>query len=160
MTTCSPATRSFVSSFGPSDLIDYRSVPLAAHLSTTYATEPFDMVFDTVGISELYHASPKFLKPHGKYLDIAGAAHIEGFWSAIHAVGGLVNKLLRPRILGGTARTYKFLLLPGNKMVRPLGGSDGGEKELMDLLLQTKELREAAEFLKDGESLPGAMERS
>lgn len=132
VTTCSPATRSFVSSLGPDDLIDYHSVPLSAHLSTTYASTPFDLIFDTVGIAELYHASPKFLKPQGKCLDIAGAAHITGLWSMVKVIGGLVNKLVRPRILGGTPREYKFLMLPAGKLVRP---SCVSESEGADVLL-------------------------
>lgn len=62
VTTCSPSSKSLVSSLGADELIDYRAVDLVKHLSKTYNEDKFDIIFDTVGVGELFYASPAYLK--------------------------------------------------------------------------------------------------
>jgi NADPH:quinone reductase-like Zn-dependent oxidoreductase len=127
VSTCSPATGTFVTSLGADATIDYRAAQpsLAAHLTATYPLSgtpnaPFDVVLDAVGsdVDALLAASPAFLAPHGMYVDVAGSAEIDGLWSTLCARARVAIRALRPAWLGGTARKYRFFLLPTPKMVR------------------------------------------
>lgn len=121
VTTCSPDSQSFVTSLGPDATIDYRSVQpsLPSYLASTYSTSKFDLIFDTIGtdVSALYAACPAYLQLEGVFLDVAGAAHIDGVKSALTTAGGLLNKIIRPAFLGGTPRKYLMLTLWASTMV-------------------------------------------
>ncbi|KAL8292550.1 hypothetical protein RQP46_001162 [Phenoliferia psychrophenolica] len=118
VTTFSDDSETVVKSLNPTASINYHSVNLIEHLSKEYADKPFDLIFDTVGLGALYHASPKFLAPTGVYVDIAGSNSFKSasdvFWIAL----GMMNKLARPVWLGGTPRRYIFGSLQANAMVR------------------------------------------
>lgn len=61
--TGSPSSTELLKSLGADEVINYRSVNLSSYLSTNFGgNEMFDVVLDTQGVSELYHASPGFLK--------------------------------------------------------------------------------------------------
>lgn len=66
----------------------------------------------------------------GVYIDLFGGIHLSSFLEVLHSFKGLFNHLLRPTFLGGTPRTFKVFMLPGDKL---------GE-----------ELRECAQLLKEG----------
>jgi NADPH:quinone reductase-like Zn-dependent oxidoreductase len=111
VTTCSPESQSMVKSLGPDAIIDYRSVQpsLSSYLANNYSTSKFDLIFDTVGanVAALYGTSPAYLQPDGIYLDIAGALHIfDNVMSALTTVAGMLNRTMRPTVLGGTPRKY------------------------------------------------------
>ena len=118
--TCSSSSRSLVESLGADETIDYRSVNLATHLSSTYASAPFDIIYDCVGLGELFHASTAYLKPEGAYVDIAGSNKVTGWIGLIAMALGVVNKTMRPRILGGTPRKYSFVVVSNDLLVRLL----------------------------------------
>ncbi|GAA5928890.1 NAD(P)-dependent alcohol dehydrogenase [Sporobolomyces koalae] len=111
-TTCSSSSRSLVESVSSQvQLFDYTASPLhdqlRAHVSED--KKPFDVVFDTVGVPDLYHHSPAYLAKTGVYLDIAGP-HLDGsFGSLVRSGTYLLSNLLRPSWLGGTPRKYKFV---------------------------------------------------
>jgi len=142
VSTCSPSTRAFVTSLGADATVDYRSVQpsLPAHLAESYpVSDPdkaFDIIIDAVGttVGRLYAACPAFLKAGGVYVDVAGTAHVDGLRSALSALGGLANRVLRPAWLGGTRRRYVPLLLNAKEM--------------------SEELQEAAELLASGTLKP------
>ncbi|GJN89375.1 hypothetical protein Rhopal_002355-T1 [Rhodotorula paludigena] len=133
VTTCSPQSRDLVQSLGPDEILDYKERDLVQQLTEKYKDKPFDMVFDTVGAnSELYPKSPRYLKPKGHFLDIAGP-HMDGsIWSLLSSAVVFAGRLARPRILGGTPRKYVFA------MMEP----------------EERELKEMAEFLREGKLKP------
>lgn len=91
-------------------MIDYRSVHLRSHLSSTYSGEKsFDVVFDTVGSARLYRASPHFLKPAGFFGSIGGPGG--SVWECAKFGRGMAYTAL-PAFLGGTPRTFSFVLVP------------------------------------------------
>ncbi|SGY45050.1 BQ5605_C001g00239 [Microbotryum silenes-dioicae] len=130
VTTCSDASLSYVESLKPNEVINYRQVDLAQELTKRYSSQPFDLIFDTVGI-DLHKDSPKFLKAGGPgYIDIAGPPMTGTVMSTIGSVSSILYRMAWPRILGGTPRKYRFAGLPAEKMV--------------------PELKQAAELFKDG----------
>ncbi|SCV74384.1 BQ2448_6816 [Microbotryum intermedium] len=134
VTTCSDASLSYVESLKPNDVINYRQVDLAQELTKRYSSQPFDLIFDTVGI-DLHKDSPKFLKAGGPgYIDIAGPHMTGSFMSTISSVSTMLYRMAWPRILGGTPRKYRFAGMPASEMV--------------------PELKQAAEFFKDGSLKP------
>jgi NADPH:quinone reductase-like Zn-dependent oxidoreductase len=150
--TSSPESEAFVKSLGADSTVDYRSVQpsLPRYLANTYAQSKFDLILDTIGTntSALYAACPEFLKPTGQFLDVAGSAHIHDFKSACTTGLGLLNRVVRPRFLGGTPRKYKSLLLFAGSMVcrsiLPTAFTISYKFQ------QGTELREGAELLKSG----------
>lgn len=117
--TCSEGSEQLVKSLGADETIDYKSVDLPSHLTKNYSVKEgkaFDIVFDPIGSQPLFAATPAFLTPTGPYLDLMGGIHLDSLSSALHSVYGLVNHLARPRLLGGTPRAFKMLLLPADKM--------------------------------------------
>ncbi|KAI5475186.1 hypothetical protein MNV49_001839 [Pseudohyphozyma bogoriensis] len=110
VTTHSPSSLALISSLNPTASLDYTSAPLTSLLASQYSSPSlqFDLIFDTVGVPELYHASPAYLKPEGVYVDIAARAKLDGVLDVVKLVAGMVNKNLRPTWLGGTPRKYVF----------------------------------------------------
>jgi threonine dehydrogenase-like Zn-dependent dehydrogenase len=84
-------------------VIDYRVLaPLHEHLSKTYASEPFDAILDTMGISALYVNSPSYLRPDGVFVNVGV---MEGMVSGISSAA---KNSIWPQFLGGTPRRYIF----------------------------------------------------
>ncbi|GAA5851721.1 hypothetical protein JCM9279_004383 [Rhodotorula babjevae] len=108
VTTCSPGSLDLVSTLGADDILDYRASPLPAQLKAKYGSEPFDIIFDTVGSPEVWRKCPKYLEPDGIYVDVAGP-HMDGGIGPL--LGGMVDMMgrnLRPGFLGGVPRKYVF----------------------------------------------------
>lgn len=118
VTTCSPSSRKLVESLKPDSALNYHD-NLIQHLTETYRDKPFDLIYDTVGVGAIYHASPAFLKPEGKYIDIAGSASMKGAKDIGWVILGMLNKLVRPTWLGGTPRKYEFHSASFTDVVRP-----------------------------------------
>jgi NADPH:quinone reductase-like Zn-dependent oxidoreductase len=76
--------------------------PLEAHLAATYASTPFDVFMDTVGVYALYVRSPTFTKRTAMYLNV-GALN-----GPLKNVAFMVKATLWPSLLGGTPRKYVF----------------------------------------------------
>lgn len=72
VSTTSPASDALTSTLGADELIDYRAVDLPKELTKRFGAPEtkFDLVFDTVGVKDVYNAAGSFLKSHGQYLDI------------------------------------------------------------------------------------------
>ncbi|KDE08379.1 hypothetical protein MVLG_01417 [Microbotryum lychnidis-dioicae p1A1 Lamole] len=116
VTTCSDASLSYVESLKPNEVINYRQVDLAQEPTKRYSSQPFDLIFDTVGI-DLHKDSPKILKAGGPgYIDIAGPRMTGTVMSTIGSVSSILYRMAWPRILGGTPRKYRFAGLPAEKM--------------------------------------------
>ncbi|BGP40067.1 hypothetical protein JCM10449v2_004025 [Rhodotorula kratochvilovae] len=116
VTTCSPPSRELVSTLGADDILDYKERDLASQLVDKYSSQPFDIVFDTVGHdSALYYQSAAYLKPDGIFVDVAGP-HMDGSLSSLLRAGAdFANRLARPKILGGVPRKYTFGMMTTDK---------------------------------------------
>ncbi|KAK0560140.1 hypothetical protein OC844_003958 [Tilletia horrida] len=68
--TASGSKAEFVKKRGVHAAIDYRTVNLVEELPKRYSSEPFDVVLDCIGSSNLHAASPAFLKPGGVWCNI------------------------------------------------------------------------------------------
>ncbi|KAK4049115.1 hypothetical protein OIO90_005585 [Microbotryomycetes sp. JL221] len=132
VTTRSDASKELVDSLGPAESIDYKSVNLTTHLAEKYKGDAaFDIVFDTVGVPELYINSSQYLKPNGTFVDIAGP-HMGG--GAVAVVGTALTfaaKALLPRFLGGASHKYNIIMLKGLSM-------DSEFQQLVDLVAKGK----------------------
>jgi NADPH:quinone reductase-like Zn-dependent oxidoreductase len=109
--TCSTPKLSFVKSLGADEVVDYTAHPsLAAHVAKTYASTRFDAVIDTVGIQELYTASPAFLKPSGLYLNVGGQTVPKRLGSFLGMMWVMLMNYMYPSFLPkGVPRRYAFL---------------------------------------------------
>ena len=93
------------------------------------ADKAFDVVLDCVGSNATYDASPSYLKPEGKYVNV-GASFIEpgvSFFSLLPTIFWTMKAFMLPKVLGGTPRKYI--------MVAPAKGAES-KKELNDLIEQ------------------------
>jgi NADPH:quinone reductase-like Zn-dependent oxidoreductase len=97
-------------------VIDYTiHTNLYAHLTEMYGETPLDAVIDCVGDDPLYHRSPAYLAPKGKFICIVG-----GGGKGVRQV--LMNEW-RPTMLGGTPRSYRLLgLMPTGTLAREVKG--------------------------------------
>jgi NADPH:quinone reductase-like Zn-dependent oxidoreductase len=83
-------------------VIDYRKhAPLDSYLTTTYASAPFDVFFDTVGDYSLYRRSPAYTKRACTYVNV-------GVLNGPGANMRFMFRAMWPAALGGTPRKYVF----------------------------------------------------
>lgn len=122
VTTCSPSSNELVSSFSAEATIDNTKGSIAHHLADNYSHQPFDLIFDTIGVSsELFPASPAFLRAGGIYVDIAGSsAQQKGICELVKMGFSVLGKKFRPEWLGGTPRGYILHFLKPFEVVRLL----------------------------------------
>ncbi|KAJ7203614.1 hypothetical protein GGX14DRAFT_698965 [Mycena pura] len=99
--TCSERTAALVRSLGADEVVDYRAnAPLPAYLARTYAAQPFNYIFDTIGTQALFDECAAYLAQTGLLVNVG---NFEGFGSTIWRA--VVNTYL-PRIFGGVPRRY------------------------------------------------------
>ena len=85
-------------------VVDYTAhASLPDHLAARFGEKPFDAIFDCAGNQALFDHSPRYLKPDGQFISIVGG------WS--QGVIPFVRNKLRPRLLGGTPRSFELFLL-------------------------------------------------
>lgn len=157
-TTCSSSSRTLVESVNPNvKIFDYTASPLSQQLAE-YINEdkkPFDVIFDTVGVPELYHNCATYLSAKGLYIDIAGP-HLDGSISSLLKAGAyLMSSLLRPSWLGGVNRKYKFYGMNPtdanlNEMERLL--TNGTLKPVIDQVFAFEDAKKAYERSMSGRS--------
>ncbi|KAK3899796.1 zinc-binding dehydrogenase-domain-containing protein, partial [Staphylotrichum tortipilum] len=101
---CSGGNRGLVERLGAHEVVDYTAhASLADHLAARFGEQPFDAILDCAGSQALFEHSPRYLKPDGQFINIVGG------WS--QGVIPFVRNKLRPRLLGGTPRSYELFLL-------------------------------------------------
>ncbi|KAF1986574.1 NAD(P)-binding protein [Aulographum hederae CBS 113979] len=104
--SCSTPNVELCKELGADDVIDYKTTDVAYALSSQGAV--FDLLVDNVGTpKDLYDKSEHFLKPSGKYVEVAGDP-------GPGEVPGLMKKYLLPSFLGGGSRSFQKLMV-GNK---------------------------------------------
>jgi NADPH:quinone reductase-like Zn-dependent oxidoreductase len=104
--SCSTGNIALCRSLGADEVIDYKSVDVLKTLSQ--GGEQYDLVVDNAGSpANLYANSHHFLRPSGKFVQVAGDVSVSGML-------GLVSRMVRPAVLGGGKRKFEFIGL-GNK---------------------------------------------
>lgn len=84
--------------------VDYRAnAPLPAYLARTYAAQPFEYIFDTIGTQALFAHCPPYLMPDGLLVNVG---NFEGPGITIWRM--MLNTYL-PRLLGGVPRRYAMI---------------------------------------------------
>lgn len=142
--TCSPKNAEYVRSLG-AEPVDY-SRPLEASLRDHDAPfTPFDLILDTVGGDEIYHASRSLLAPSAKYISAVGPV-IHGGSERI-TVGTLLwtARKLTPRLLWPRSQYVLFLSFDAADLREPeLRGLLEGGKLRVRADPQQFELRDLA----------------
>ncbi|KWU41785.1 NAD(P)-binding protein [Rhodotorula sp. JG-1b] len=159
VTTCSSASRDLVQSLGADEILDYKERPLVEQLKEKYSSDPFDIIFDTAtGDAELYHQSPHYLKKKGIFVDVVGPQHHligHGYLGLVRALGDVLNRTVRPTLLGGTPRKYKFVLMkPTRSELQEMAdlAREGKLNPVVDKVFQFEDALEAYARQKSGRS--------
>jgi NADPH:quinone reductase-like Zn-dependent oxidoreductase len=114
VTSCSTRNLELVKQYGADEAIDYTSVNLPAYLSEKFSESRFDLVLDAVGSFDLYHATPRFLKPTGEVIFIGSdIPKSMGGWFSM--TWNYVTAMFLPSFLGGTPRKFKLCLVKTSK---------------------------------------------
>jgi NADPH:quinone reductase-like Zn-dependent oxidoreductase len=103
-TSCSGRNVELCRSLGADEVIDYTTENVSEVLKAK--GQIFDLVIDNIGNSpaDLYKAADVYLKPDGKYLQIAWKSSLSGMM-------GLVGRSVIPSMLGGGKRKWEHLLV-------------------------------------------------
>jgi NADPH:quinone reductase-like Zn-dependent oxidoreductase len=81
-------------------VIDYKlHNPLTGYLTEKYAEQPFDFIFDTQGVQDLYKKSPNYLKKEGLHINI-------GINDGVKSILRWGKNVWLPKAVGGVPRTY------------------------------------------------------
>ncbi|KAI0431556.1 hypothetical protein F5Y09DRAFT_330256 [Xylaria sp. FL1042] len=101
-TSCSTRNAALCASLGASTVLDYTATDVTAALRSRGRV--FRLVVDGVGGSpaDLYAAADDYLVPEGTFVQIGGDF-------SLSALSATLSRAMRPGILGGGKRTYKFM---------------------------------------------------
>jgi alkaline phosphatase D len=144
-TTCSTPNVAFCKSLGADEVIDYKTTDVVEALSAHGPT--FNVVVDNVGTpANLYKASPAFVAPHGKFVQIGMSPSLSGFTQ-------VASNMLRPGFLGGGKAKYQMLMGQAAKSDLQLLAEwmgDGKVKGVKDSVFEWADAPKAYEKLKTG----------
>lgn len=94
-------------------MLDYTKSPLVEQLRELHA--PFDIIFDAIGIQDLYASSADYLVPSGKFISISVQfMYMDTLSGAARDVVRFLGNFLWPAWAGGTPR--KFLFVDGRML--------------------------------------------
>ncbi|CED84054.1 Zinc-binding oxidoreductase [Phaffia rhodozyma] len=113
--SCSGKSAAKVKALGADEIIDYKTVDVVSHLSSQYASQPFDAIYDAVGSPiNLFSSCTPFLKPEGVFLSI-GVMMPKGVSQYLSTGASILNSAIRPVWLGGVNRKWIIYLTKSNK---------------------------------------------
>ncbi|KII83272.1 hypothetical protein PLICRDRAFT_169031 [Plicaturopsis crispa FD-325 SS-3] len=108
VTSCSAGNFDLVKSLGADIALDYTKSPLVDQLRDLKAS--FDIIFDAIGIQDLYASSADYLVPSGKYLSIAfEPMHKDGFKRFTKELFRFLGNFIWPAWAGGIPRKFYFV---------------------------------------------------
>lgn len=100
-TSCSTANAELCKNLGADEVIDYKTSDLISTLKAK--GQVFDAVIDNVGSSwVLFNQCEAYLKPNGVFVQVAAQVTVAG-------MGGMIRKMMQPKILGGVGRKFHFV---------------------------------------------------
>ncbi|KAF2493543.1 NAD(P)-binding protein [Lophium mytilinum] len=142
---CSGRNVEMVKGLGADEVVDYQAHhPVGEYLAERYGDQPFDRIFDTVGVQALYSKSPRYLKEDGVFINVGA---YEGGWRFV--LNGLRNLFL-PRWLGGTPRKFIGLGVPStNEHAAAIAkfAAEGKVKTVVDKVFDLEDVIEAYKLL-------------
>lgn len=105
--SCSGSSEELVTSLGAEHVLDYTKVDIIEGLKNVGPV--FDLFIDAVGTpNNLYKESEYFLKPTGRYIQVAVGA-------TVASGAQMVDRMLRPTWMGGGKRPYSFTSIKCNQ---------------------------------------------
>ncbi|KAF8507264.1 hypothetical protein JB92DRAFT_2735765 [Gautieria morchelliformis] len=110
VSSCSTANVELVKSLGADEVIDYKLTPVAEHFVKNPPSPKFHAVFDAIGSTELFTSSPAYLDGNGIFASVGASGG-----GVANLLVGLFKTMIWPAWLGGTRRTYKFILVDNKK---------------------------------------------
>ncbi|KAH7412721.1 reticulon-4-interacting protein 1, mitochondrial precursor [Cadophora sp. MPI-SDFR-AT-0126] len=146
-TSCSTANIELCKSLGADEVLDYKSEDIIKQLRSK--GHAFDLILDNIGTpANLYRASPSFLEPNGKFLQV-------GLGMSLAAMRQLVGNLLIPGFLGGGKGKYIVVMAKGNtacfeQLARWV--QEGKLRAVLDSTFEFDDVPKAFERLKTGRS--------
>jgi NADPH:quinone reductase-like Zn-dependent oxidoreductase len=159
--TCSERSRELVLRFGASEVfypnfrrsssslnhfqvVDYRAhAPLHEYLAKAYNERPFAHILDTIGTQSLFEASPAYLAPEGKLINVG---NFEG--PTLTVLRSIRNAYL-PVFLGGVPRTYKMISTTPSGMKAAVLAKmveEGTLRVVVDEIIEFKDVLRVSQF--------------
>ncbi|RYP64997.1 hypothetical protein DL771_008494 [Monosporascus sp. 5C6A] len=144
-TSCSARNLELCKALGADEVIDYTQGNL---VETLKAKGPvFSLVVDNIGLpADLYTAADHFLLPKGTFVQVGADVSMAGMRL-------MTSRMLRPSILGGGSRTFKFLAFANKSedLARIAGWiADGKMKVALDEVFDFENVPAAYEKLRLG----------
>ena len=143
--SCSGSSEDLVRGLGAEHVLDYTKVDIIEGLK--HVGPVFDLFVDNVGVpTNLYKESEHFLKPTGRYVQVAVAA---SFASGAQ----IMDKMLRPTWMGGGNRAYSIVSVKSKQddlvqLARWL--EEGKIKAVIDEVFEFEDAPKAVQKLKTG----------
>jgi len=152
--TCSEPSFQLVKDLGADEVVDYKK-DLYDTLASKYGSgeQMFDVVFDAIGVPDLYSHAGRYTKPEGIFVNISvDTTSAGGIAKAAVSVG---SALLRPTWLGGSPITYKMVMLKGDQSIEGLRQlakwlEEGKLKAIVDSEYAFEDALSAYEKMKSG----------
>lgn len=143
--SCSTSSTSICKEAGADEVINYSATNVSDELKSKGAT--YDLVVDNVGRpDDLFHAADHYLKPNGKFVQIAASENAA-------SLGRVADRFLRPSFLGGGKSKYQFLSASNDPAaMKQLGEwvAQGKLKAFIDSTYQFEDVPKAFSKLKGG----------
>lgn len=144
-TTCSTPNVELCKSLGADEVIDYKKEDVTKTLSSK--GQIYQLVVDNIGTpANLYKASPAFLLPSGKFVQV-------GMTIGLGSIAQVGRNMLLPGFLGGGKNSYQLIIpkvLKSDFEQLGLWMAEGKVKGVVDSLWEWEDAPKAFEKLKSG----------
>jgi NADPH:quinone reductase-like Zn-dependent oxidoreductase len=143
--SCSGSSEELVRELGANHVLDYTKVDVIKGLKNVGPV--FDLFVDNVGTStNLYKESEHFLKPNGRYVQVAVSA-------SLSSGAQMMDRMLRPTWMGGGTRAYSFVSIKTKQddlVQLARWQAEGKIKAIIDEVFEYEDVPKAVEKLKTG----------
>jgi len=141
--SCSGSSEELVRELGAEHVLDYTKVDLIEGLKNVGPV--FDLFVDNVGTpTSLYKESEHFLKPNGRYVQVAASA-------SLSSGAQVMDKMFRPTWMGGGKRAYSFVSVRNRQddlVQLARWQAEGKIKAVIDEVFEYEDVPKAVEKLK------------
>lgn len=143
--SCSGSSEELVTELGAEHVLDYTKVDVIEGLK--HAGPVFDLFVDNVGTpTNLYKESEHFLKPNGRYVQVAASV-------SLSSGAQMMDKMLRPTWMGGGKRAYSIVSVKTRQddlAQLAKWQAEGKIKAVIDEIFEYEDAPKAIEKLKTG----------